>query len=223
MVIKRAFMNRIAEGTLVGATLLSAYLLAVRPRQLRWGATDEEIERPMPGDEIVQRPGFNATRAITIEAPPEEVWPWIVQIGFGRAGWYTYDWIDNLGRPSADSVVPELQHLEVGDLIPIFDDHGFSVSAMEPNCWVLWEDQQRERGTSWLWMLDPVGGDRTRLITRVRMRHDWRSPKILFSLLIDLADNMVMMRKCMLGIKERAERVRPEVLREELVFQGRKP
>jgi hypothetical protein len=209
--------GRVVGGALAGTALLSAYLYVVRPRQLTWGATDEEVERPMPGDEIVERPGFNATRAVTIGAQPEEVWPWIVQIGYGRAGWYTYDWIDNLGHPSADSIVPELQRLEVGDLIPIFDGYGFVVSAMEPDRWMLWEDQQRERGTSWLWMLDPADGDRTRLITRVRMRHDWRSPKILFSLLIDLADNTVMMRKCMLGIKERAE-----ALREEFVFEGRK-
>src|SRR3712207_9232668 len=69
----------------------ATYLLYIRPRQLRWGATDEELERPMPGDEVVEHPTFNATRAVTIEARPEEIWPWIVQIGTSRAGWYSYD------------------------------------------------------------------------------------------------------------------------------------
>jgi len=77
----------------------AAYLLYVRPWQLRWGAFDEKIERPMPGDEIVKRPTFDATRAITIRARPQEIWPWIMQVGMTRAGWYSYDLLDNLGRP----------------------------------------------------------------------------------------------------------------------------
>ena len=70
----------------IGAVLISIYVLLIRPRQLRWGATDEELERQMPGDEIVEHPTFNATRALTIEARPEEIWPWIVQLGVNRAG-----------------------------------------------------------------------------------------------------------------------------------------
>src|SRR5512135_2927391 len=72
---------------------------------LRWGATDEEVRGPMPGDEIVPRAPFNATRAITIAAPPDSVWPWIVQLGYRRAGWYTYDLLDNAGYESADQVL----------------------------------------------------------------------------------------------------------------------
>ena len=95
----------------------AAYLLYIRPWQLRWGATDEELERPMPGDEIVARSTFNATRAVTIEARPEEIWPYIVQIGMTRAGWYSYDLLDNLGRPSARRILPQFQNLmKVGDV-----------------------------------------------------------------------------------------------------------
>jgi hypothetical protein len=67
---------------------------------LRWGATDAEVAAPMPGDELVPRSSFTATRAITIDAPPEAVWPWLVQLGYRRAGWYTYDLFDNAGYPA---------------------------------------------------------------------------------------------------------------------------
>ena len=74
----------------------------------------------MPGDEIAPRPIFNATRAVTIDASPAAIWPWLVQIGYGRAGWYSaMDWFDNAGVPSADRIVPALQRLEVGDTMPI--------------------------------------------------------------------------------------------------------
>jgi hypothetical protein len=84
------------------------YLQLLRPWQLRWGATDDELRRAMPGDELVTRPSFNATRAVTVQAQPSVIWPWIVQIGFGRAGWYSYDLLDNLGRPSARRIIAEL-------------------------------------------------------------------------------------------------------------------
>ena len=93
---------------------LGVYLRVIRPWQLRWGATDDEVRRVIPGDELVARPTFNATRAVTVAAPPSVIWPWIVQIGFGKAGWYSYDLLDNLGRPSAKHIIPELQHLQAG-------------------------------------------------------------------------------------------------------------
>ncbi len=73
------------------ALLLGAYLLLYRPLQLRWGATDAEVGRAMPGDDIQPQPIFNATRAVTINAPPDQIWPWLLQIGYRRAGWYGYD------------------------------------------------------------------------------------------------------------------------------------
>lgn len=83
------------------------YLTLFRPWQLRWGATDDEIKRAMPGDDIVGKPSFNATRAVTINAPAENIYPWIVQMGVKRAGWYSYDLLDNLGRKSAESILAE--------------------------------------------------------------------------------------------------------------------
>jgi hypothetical protein len=158
----------------------------------------------MPGDERVERPTFNATRAVTVQAKPEHIWPWLLQIGINRAGWYSYDWLDNLGRPSATEIIPDLQQLAVGDLIPISPNgkYGLRVWNFKPHRWMIWVD---DRGhTSWLWFLDPVDQTTTRLITRVRMRYQWLRPEIVFDLLVEFGD-LVMMRKSMLGIKERAE------------------
>jgi hypothetical protein len=128
--------KKISVGLAVlGAVLFGVYLRFIRPWQLRWGATDEEVGRAMVGDDVVKSPTFNATRAVTIQARPEEIWPWLVQIGVTRAGWYSYNWMDNLGRPSADRIVPELQHVAVGDLIPMSPDgkQGLWVKDFEAN------------------------------------------------------------------------------------------
>lgn len=189
----------------LGAVSLGVYVRFIRPWQLRWGATDEEVARAMSGDDVVKHPTFNATRSVTIQARPEEIWPWLVQIGVTRAGWYSYDWLDNLGKPSANRIVPELQHLEVGDLIPFSPDgkQGMWVKAFEPNRWMLWV--AKEDQATWLWGLSPQDESHTRLITRNRVRYAWRLPWVLYYLLQDVGD-IFMMRKCMLGIKLRAER-----------------
>src|SRR5437868_4353687 len=119
----------------LGAGAFGVYLRFIRPWQLRWGATDEEVARAMSGDDVVKQPTFNATRAVTITARPEEIWPWLIQIGVTRAGWYSYDWLDNLGHPSAERIIPEFQHLAVGDVIPLSPDgtQGQWVKAIERN------------------------------------------------------------------------------------------
>jgi hypothetical protein len=183
------------------------YLGLMRPWQLRWGATDDEIARSMPGDEVVKSPIFNATRAVTIHARPEHIFPWIVQIGINpRAGWYSYDWLDNRGKPSAEVILPELQHTRPGDLIPMSPDskQGPYVKDFVPNLWMLWGD--KAGGMTWIWGLYPVDENHTRLITRVRLKYHWFSPSIIFELLIEFTD-IIMMRKCLLGIKRRAERL----------------
>jgi hypothetical protein len=192
-------------------TAAGGYLLFIRPWQLRWGATDEEVGRAMPGDDVVKHPTFNATRAVTIQARPEEIWPWLVQIGSKRAGWYSYDWLDNLGIPSAERIIPELQHVAVGDLIPLSPDgkQGKWVKDFEANQWMLWWDNKGD--STWSWGLYPLDESQTRLITRVRIRYHWLSPVILLELLVEFTD-IVMMRKCMLGIKQRAERASRQTL-----------
>jgi hypothetical protein len=188
------------------AGLIGVHVGVYRPRQLRWGATDEEVARQMPGDEIVHLPVFNATRAVTVNARPEEIWPWLVQIGFGRAGWYSYDLLDNFGRHSSEQILPEYQHLEPGDLIPLGPGGGMHVKDFSPNQWMIWWDRKR-KSTSWVWGLYPVDGKQTRLITRVR--NDYRSSlsNFVFGLLLIEPADFPMMRKCMLGIKRRAEQL----------------
>ena len=183
---------------------LALYLLWIRPWQLRWGTTGDEASRPMPGDGLVPRPHFIATRAVTVHAPPEAIYPWIRQIGFGRAGWYSYDWLDNFGRPSAEEILPQFQERKVGDLVPVYDKIGFHVEAMEPPHWILWVGEGRY--TTWLWICIPQPDSTTRLITRVRSHYRWLHPTILFSMLIEFTD-IIMMRKCLLGIKRRAEKL----------------
>ncbi len=180
------------------------YLTRIRPWQLRWGANDDEIKRAMPGDEIVGQPSFNATRAVTIHAPAEQIYPWIVQMGMTRAGWYSYDWLDNLGRPSAETILPEHQKIHVGDLIPLSPDgkQGMRVKEFQQNQSMVWWDPKGD--SSWAWGIYPEGEAAARLVTRIRVKYRLFSPAILFNLLVEFGD-LVMMRQCLLGIKRRAE------------------
>ncbi len=187
---------------------LAGYLLIYRPQQLRWGATDAEVARTMPGDQIQPQPIFNATRAVTIDARPEQIWPWLVQIGYRRAGWYGYDLIDNDGLPSADRIIPALQHLKVGDNGPIWKGINFKVVAVEPNRYLLWESESGR--DSYVWALYPVDANHTRLVWRIHNApYNWTSPSIVIpQLFSDLADGIAV-RQNMLGIKARAEGAGP--------------
>ena len=179
------------------------YLRVVRPWQLRWGATDGELARALPGDDLVARPTFDATRAVTIDAPSELVWPWLVQVGLGRAGWYSYDLLDNMGRPSARTIIPELQNLKVGDVVPMSPDGraGPRVLAIDPGRSMVWGAPGE---ATWAWLLEPSGETGTRLLTRNRVHYRWLHPSIAFNLLIEFTD-IVMIRRMLLNVKERAE------------------
>jgi len=185
--------------------LVLTYLALIRPWQLRWGATNDEIKRTMPGDDIVGEPSFNATRAVAINAPAENIYPWIVQMGVTRAGWYSYDLLDNLGRPSAESILTEHQTIQVGDVIPMSPDgkQGMRVKDFSENKWMLWWDNKGD--SSWVWEIQPEGEAHSRLVTRVRVKYRLFSSAIAFNVLVEFFD-ILMMRKCMLGIKRRAER-----------------
>jgi hypothetical protein len=176
---------------------------------MRWGATETEVGAWMPGDEIVPDAPFNATRAITIEAPPERVWPWIVQLGYGRAGFYTYDLLDNAGYDSAEQILPEFQHVRVGDWVPmakkVNETTAHRVRAFETNEWLLWAKPD----STWSWRLVPLTGGRTRVITRLKQHVDWTSPgmAVVTVVLMEFGD-FPMMRRVLKGIKARAERAR---------------
>jgi hypothetical protein len=195
----------------LGAIILASPRFAsaplIRRRHLRWGATDAEAAAPMPGDELVPRSSFTATRAITIDAPPEAVWPWLVQLGYRRAGWYTYDLFDNAGFPSADRILPEQQNLKVGDWVPmaknVNDTTAFTVAGMDPNRWMLWQ----KPNSTWAWKLVPLDGGRTRLITRLKALYPWRSSpgNALLTLILFEFGDFPMTRKLLLGVKRRAE------------------
>jgi hypothetical protein len=179
------------------------YLRYARPWQLTWGSTPEEVSRSLPGDDLVPDPTFNATRAITIAAPCEQIWPWIIQAGLTRAGWYSYDLLDNLGRPSAREIIPELQNLAVGDIVPMSPDgkRGMPVLSIDAPHSMVWGNAG---DTTWAWQLEPNPDGSTRLITRVRSRYRWLSPSIAFSALLEFGD-IWMMRKMLLNLRNRAE------------------
>ena len=195
----------LARLALTVALAAPLYLAGYRPLQLHWGATDKEIAQAMPGDEIAPRPIFNATRAVTIAAPPAAIWPWLRQIGYGRAGWYSnLDWFDNAGVPSADHIVPTLQRLAVGDPLPIWKGISQRVVAVDPPHYLLTASTRAEPD-SWVWALVPLDAQHTRLVWRMRNAHyDWASPFVVAQLATDLGD-FVFVRNIELGIKERVE------------------
>jgi hypothetical protein len=184
--------------------LLVAYVGFLRPAHMRWGATGVEVARPMPGDSLVGDATFVATRAVTVDARPDQVWPWIVQMGTGRAGFYGYDWIDNGGAPSADRILPRYQSPQAGDLVPRSADGrtGYLVKGFAVNRYVLWT--ARTPQLTWCWSLYPTDDGRTRLVSRTRLRYPWASAAILGALVGDVSDAFTT-RKTLLGIKARAE------------------
>jgi hypothetical protein len=190
-----------AVGVSAAVALLAvgAYVRWLGPWQRRWGATDAEVARTMPGDDLFPDAAAT-TRVITIDAPPEAVWPWLVQIGHGRAGWYSYDWIDNDGRPSLDRIVPELQDLGVGSRILMTPGMGPVVREVREGCSIL----SAGEADSWCVALYPTGSG-TRLVSRWRAA--WPgSVATWFWIAVSDPGSFVMERKMLKGIKARAER-----------------
>jgi len=202
---KRVIKKTVVWSAIVFGIGIVFLIVVYRPWAINWGATDAEINRSMPGDNIVQNPTFNATRAVTVKAQPEEIWPWIVQIGYKKAGFYCYDWFDNDGVPSAERIVPEYQNLKVGDLIPLSAVMYVKVTELDPNQSMLWVFQEGSgpwTNSTWAWELCQRDAQHTRLLTRLRVYTD----SIISRVMLDFFE-IVMMRKSMLGIKQRAERM----------------
>jgi len=132
------------------------------------GASPAEVASTLPGDDLLPRAHYRCTRAITIDAPTEAVWPWLVQAGCLRGGYYSNDLLDNLGHPSAREIVAELQHLEVGQWVPMSptpsDATAFKVDGFEVNRWLRW----RKPDSTWVWTLTELGDGKTRLLTNRR-------------------------------------------------------
>jgi hypothetical protein len=204
---------RIIGGVALAIGLAAAsYPLLFRRRCLTWGATPDEVTRGLPGDEMLDPPDIVSTRAVTVDAPPSAIWPWLVQMGSGRGGAYTYDWIENLfglGMHSSNEVLPEFQDVKEGD--------EFRLGPSRPMMRVAVLDPERvlafrfEDGT-WVWIfgLFPVDG-MTRMVSRNRIATPNASPIMrLFNLLFMEPGSLIMERKMLIGIKQRAERLARE-------------
>jgi len=195
----RAGGTAMALGVATVAAVL--YRTAIQPWQLRWGATDDEASQAMPGDDLL--PGApSSTRAIRIQAPPEAIWPWLVQLGYGRAGWYSYDWIDNDFRSSADRIVPEYQRLDVGDRIPMIPSMGFEVKAVDPGRSIV--SLLEDGSISWCVALYPQGDGSTRLVSRWRPRFEGSLATIFMNLLVE-PGAFIMEQKMLRTIRDRVE------------------
>jgi hypothetical protein len=220
--------NKLCLGLLAAAS--GAYLL--RRLGLRWGATDAEVHRSLPGDDVVPHPMLETTHAMTIRAPRATIWPWLIQMGYRRAGWYTdgwYLWVDrylwrNKRPASADHILPQFQHLAVGDTVPDGPPGTafFTVVALEPQrVLVLYSTthgiamvprslrNNPKLGFygdfSWSFILDEVDERTTRLIVRMRANAGPRLFRLITFPLLLPADFLVA-RLMLRTIKQRAER-----------------
>ena len=179
----------------------------VRRHHLRWGATDEEVSARLPGDDWIREPDYASTRAITIAAPPEHVWPWLAQVGHGRAGFYSDDLLDNGAVPSSHRIEPDLQRLEIGQWVPMSGNvtphTAFRVAVVRPPFELVW----RKPDSTWAWTLTRTDGGGTRVVTRIRARHDRRRWGAWVSsvVLLELGD-YAMQRRMLIHLRERAEK-----------------
>jgi hypothetical protein len=190
------------------AAFVAVYLFLVRPWHREWGASKTEITQAMPGDKLVTNSNLLTTRAVAIDAKPEEIWPWLVQMGYKRGGLYSYDWLDRmagiLDRPSADRILPEFQDLKPGDEIPMGAGPAWPVKSMDPNRSMVLDIKQPGLHITWSWGLFPVNSDTTSLVLRVRGNIQVKPLHAPLFALLDPAE-FVMVRKMLTGIKQRAE------------------
>jgi hypothetical protein len=198
-------------------------------------ASLEERKRSLPGDLWIPDAAATVMHAVTIAAPPECVWPWLVQMGSGRAGWYSYDWVDNGGHPSATTIIPALQHIAPGDVLPSLPGvmESFIVAAVQPERDLVLTVPAAGGGllVSWEFFLEPLAQRRTRLLVRGRVSSQWpaggvgkpiASPRPIervYGLLarlprwlmvpVALFGHRIMQTRQLWGIKRRAERTNP--------------
>lgn len=204
----------------LGAALAMAGFLATSPVTRtwyrRWGAGDAEVQAHLPGDEIVPQPKMEVTRAITVQAPVEKVWAWLVQIGQERAGLYSYERLENLARcqiKNGDQIVPEWQNLQPGDNIRLgpVGYPLFRVVALEKEKYLVMQacDPVNEQPgpASWMFMTSRLKNGGTRLITRSRNGAEWTfANRLMWSGVVDPL-HFVMERRMLIGIKRRAEQL----------------
>lgn len=202
--------------------LLGAYAFGVRRRLVRWGATDDEVKKPYPGVDIIPDGKRGTTMAITIDAPPSAVWPWLVQMGVDRAVWYTWDYWRPVGRRSADRIHPEWQDISIGHHMPSVPDGSvwWEVAALEPERFLGLRMSVDLRGrrldprmarphfysdSLWAFLLEPLPDERTRLVVSGywAFRPKWLQGIVNF-LLIE-PSTWLMQTRQFAGLKRRAE------------------
>lgn len=203
----KALSMNIVAWVLFLLILFALYFTWLRDWQMNWGATAEEVSRYMAGDELLESPELNATRAVEIKASPDQIWPWIVQMGYGRAGFYGFDVLDNGGIPSADCIIPKFQDLNVGDSIQLGGPF-MQVIEMDPQksmLWVFLKGAGPWEDATWSWGLYKIDDERTRLVSRLRQKYTFSSAQETISWSLIDAVEILMMRTTLLGIKHRAE------------------
>lgn len=208
MLEKFRILNVTAALIIIGLVACGYYFIA-RPYQLNLGATAFEIERDMPGDELDPDPDFLATRAVTIQGTPEEIWPWLIQMSYNRAGFYGYDILENIGSErgmqSAEEIIPEFQEFDVGEEVPISAVHSMAFYAIEPDEFLIWTGEDEVAPGGFTWALYPLEDGQTRLISRIRWSYKFNSPAdVLMAVFTDLSDHIAV-RKILQGIKARVE------------------
>jgi len=209
--MRTATWTGIGGAALVAVSAAVAYSPPARRWYLTYGATADEITGTLPGDELLPHPDLRSTRAITIAAPPSSVWPWLVQMGSGRGGAYTYDWIENLfglNMHSAAEILPEFQGLAAGDLLPLGPNGpAMRVEICDPDRTLAF----RSTVGDWVWIFH-LSGHRlgTRLVSRNRIAVTHPGPALrLVNRVVMEPGSLIMERRMLLGIKERAERGAP--------------
>ena len=207
--------TRVAPVAVAASWGIAAFALIARSRLLRWGATDEEIAAAQPGDDLIGDANVTATRAITIRCSPDVVWPWVAQLGQGRGGFYSYDFLENLvgcDIHSADRVVSEWQQIEVGDEVRLAPTAGLRVASLEPGRALVLQGslpiaRRPPFDSTWAFVLGEQPDGTTRLLSRERYGYRrWWAPFVVEP---TQAISFVMSRKMLLGIRDRAERDSP--------------
>jgi hypothetical protein len=200
-------------GAAVIGSAAAAYVLAVRPWQLRWGATDEELDATLAGDDLIANPDLRATRAITVHANADQVWPWIAQLGQGRGGFYSYDALENLigcDIHSADRVVPQWQDIKVGDQVNLHPEVGLAVTVVEQGRALVLRGGVPMGAVpapydfTWAFVVRGQPDGTTRLL--VRERYAYTQPWARFLVEPVAVVSLIMTQRMLRGIRDRAER-----------------
>jgi hypothetical protein len=217
-------LRRVGTAIFLAIAAVALYGTFVRSWMRNWGASEEEVRAELPGQSAAANPQYQARRAITINAPAEEVWQWLVQIGQGRGGFYSYDWLENLFNldiHSADRIVPEFQNLALGDFIAAEPNHavGWTVTGIDTHRSLVLTVSIEGTASAdapeldpdvfsgvWIFHLNPIDGSSCRLVADFRA--DFKPgplPTVVPVMLLEPV-HFIMERKMLLGVRERAER-----------------